>query len=178
MKSLKPAAAVSAIAASALLLAGCSAGHITQTSEQVAAVDGASAISDNEEVAVHDVTVVLDSEGQSALKFTAINQNTKREPHILQSVTVDGTPVQLNGSTTIASECSLVADSAEALEAMPKSDSNCIEYVTTSLPNKNFAYAGNVPVQFKFDVATVDVTATISAPTVQSGQSERGEAHK
>ena len=46
MKSLKQVA-VAAAAAGALALTGCSAGQITQTSDQVAAVDGASAATEN-----------------------------------------------------------------------------------------------------------------------------------
>ena len=87
MKSLK--SAVSAIAASALLLAGCSAGQITQTSDQVAAVDGAGAASDNQEVAVQDVTVVLDDNGQAALKFTAINFLQQLHLPLLRQLCID-----------------------------------------------------------------------------------------
>lgn len=181
MKSLKPAAAVSAIAASALLLAGCSAGQITQTSDQVAAVDGAAAASGNNEVAVQDVTVVLADNGQAALKFTAINQNDARKPHTLQSVTVDGTPVQLGGPAEIAAQCTLVGDSAEGLQSIPQAASDCIQYVPTSVANKDFAFGGNVPVSFRFDTGTVDVDATVSAPILPSGESQRGgnqaEAH-
>jgi len=173
VKSLKSATAVSAIAASALLLAGCSAGQITQTSDQVAAVDGASAKSENNEVAVQDVTVVLDENGQAALKFTAVNQNEARKPHTLQSVTVDGTPVQLGGPAEIDARCSLVGDSAEGLKGIPQAKDGCIKYVATSLPNKNFAFGGNVPVSFKFDTGSVDASATVSAPHLTSGESDR-----
>ncbi|WP_288832581.1 hypothetical protein [uncultured Corynebacterium sp.] len=173
VKSLKPAAAVSAIAASALLLAGCSAGQITQTSDQVAAVDGAGAASDNQEVAVQDVTVVLDDNGQAALKFTAINQNDNRKPHTLQSATVNGTPVQLGGPTEIPAQCTLVGDSAESLSTIPQAEGDCIQYVPTTVVNKDFAFGGNVDVSFRFDAGNVDVTATVSAPTLPSGESHR-----
>lgn len=176
MKSLKPAAAVSAIAASALLIAGCSAGQITQTSNQVAAVDGASVTSENQEIAVQDVTVVLEDNGVAALKFTAINQNDSREPHTLLSATVDGNDVEFDAPVEIPAQCVLVADSEAAIGSIPRSDSDCIQYVTTSVFNDNFAYGGNVEVSFRFDNATVDVTATVSAPTLPSGASSRDEA--
>lgn len=119
MKSLKPAAAVSAIAASALLIAGCSAGQITQTSNQVAAVDGASTTSENQEIAVQDVTLVLEENGTAALKFTAINQNDARQPHTLLSASVNGNDVVLDGPTEIPAQCVLVADSQPAIASIP-----------------------------------------------------------
>ncbi|MDY5785761.1 MULTISPECIES: hypothetical protein [unclassified Corynebacterium] len=175
MKSLKPAA-VSAVAASALLLAGCSAGQITQTADQVAAVDGAAAATNDNEILVQDVTVILGDAGQAALKFTAINQNIHRQPHSLESVTVDGVPVQLSGATQFDASCNLVGDSATALESIPQAESDCISYVATSLPNNDFAFAGNLPVEFTFDAGTIDVTATVSAPRLQSGEAMRDEA--
>ena len=170
MKSLK---LVAVIAAAGLALTGCSAGQITQTSNQVAAVDGASAATENGEIAVQDVTVVLAEDGQAALKFSATNQDTSMKDHTLQSVTVDGTPVQLANNNTIKYNCVLVADSAEGLDRLPQDDNNCIDYAATSLPNKDFAYGGNVPVKFNFDTGAVEVTATVSAPTLASGQVDR-----
>lgn len=93
--------------------------------------------------------------------------------HTLQSVTVDGTPVQLANNNTIKYNCVLVADSAEGLDRLPQDDNNCIDYATTSLPNKDFAYGGNLPVKFNFDTGAVEVTATVSAPTLASGQVDR-----
>ena len=173
VKSLKQVAVIAAAGCAALALTGCSAGQITQTSNQVAAVDGASAATENGEIAVQDVTVVLAEDGQAALKFSATNQDTSMKDHTLQSVTVDGTPVQLANNNTIKYNCVLVADSAEGLDRLPQDDNNCIDYVATSLPNKDFAYGGNVPVKFNFDTGAVEVTATVSAPTLASGQVDR-----
>ena len=173
MKSLKQVAVIAAAGCAALALTGCSAGQITQTSNQVAAVDGASAATENGEIAVQDVTVVLAEDGQAALKFSATNQDTSMKDHTLQSVTVDGTPVQLANNNTIKYNCVLVADSAEGLDRLPQDDNNCIDYAATSLPNKDFAYGGNVPVKFNFDTGAVEVTATVSAPTLASGQVDR-----
>ncbi|WP_175934488.1 hypothetical protein [Corynebacterium sp. Marseille-P4321] len=172
MKSLK-AAGVALAAGAALALTGCSAGQITQTSDQVAAVDGASGATENGEVAVQDVTVVLAEDGTAALKFTATNQDTSMKDHTLQNVAVDGQTVQLENSGAIKYNCALVADSAEGLERMPQDDDNCIVYTETALNNEGFAYGGNLPVKFTFDTGTVDVTATVSAPTLPSGQVNR-----
>lgn len=177
MKSLKPVArrggAVSLAAASALLLAGCSAGQITQTSSQVAAVNGASAQTEDGSVTVQDVTVLLDADGNAALKFTASNQDYDRHEHQLKSVKVDGQTVQLTTPKPMAYNCSIVGDSEEGIDKMPQAESACIQYVTTSLENEDFAYGGNLPVEFNFDSGTVNTIATVAAPTVESGKSER-----
>ena len=99
MKSLKPLAAVAV--ASALALTGCSAGQITQTSNQVAAVDGATAFTEDRELSVQDATVILAEDGQAAVKFTVTNQDRSMKDHTLKSVTVDGTPAALGSSRPI-----------------------------------------------------------------------------
>lgn len=168
MKSLKSAARrggiVSAAALSALALASCSAGQVTQTSTQVAAVDGAWADSEGGEIAVRDVTVLVLDEQNAAVQFTAINQDPSMAVHSLESVTVDGADVQLDNTPPLEHNCSLVADSEEGFEAIPETDIGCIEYTTTSLPNDNYPIAGSIPVTFTFDAGTIEVTAPISAP--------------
>ncbi|AWB84644.1 hypothetical protein [Corynebacterium liangguodongii] len=177
VKSLKPGAAGVAVAASAVLLASCSAGQITQTSSQVAAVDGASTESESGAVAVHDVTVVLSEDGQAALKFTAVNQDSSMKPHRLLTAAVDGVSVELTPAPReIASKCTVVGDSAAGIKALPQAEGDCIQYVATSVANKGFAYGGNVPVTFTFDSGKVETDAAISAPTLASGESDRGPA--
>ena len=174
MKSLKRVAAVAVAGCASLALVGCSAGQITQTSNQVAAVDGASASTEDGSVAVQDVTVVLAEDGQAALKFTATNQDTSMKDHTLKSVDVDGQNVTISGNSSIAYNCALVADSKDGLERMPQDkNDNCIEYTATTLANDDFAYGGNVPVTFNFDTGSLDVVATVSAPTLASGQVDR-----
>ena len=174
MKSLKRVAAAAVAGCATLALVGCSAGQITQTSNQVAAVDGASASTEDGSVSVQDVTVVLAEDGQAALKFTATNQDTSMKDHTLKSVDVDGQNVAISGNSSIAYNCALVADSKDGLERMPQDkNDNCIEYTATTLANDDFAYGGNVPVTFNFDTGSLDVVATVSAPTLASGQVDR-----
>lgn len=168
MKSLKPVAALSV--ASALALAGCSAGQITQTSDQVAAVDGASGSTEGKEISVQDVTVVLADSGQAALKFVVTNQDRTQADHKLVSAEVDGQKVQMSTPKEIGYNCSVVGDSAEGLERAPEAKDACIQYIPTTVENKDFAYGGNVPVKFNFDKGSVEVSATVSAPTLASGQ--------
>ncbi len=172
VKSLKPVAAL--VAASALALAGCSAGQITQTSSQVAAVDGATAFTENDEVSVQDVQIVLSEEGTAALKFAATNQDTSMAEHTLQSVSVNGQEVNFSPAPkAMGYNCVIVGDSAEGLERMPQYDNECFQYIETTLPNQDFAYAGNVDVQFSFDAGTLNVPATVSAPLLPAGEGDR-----
>ena len=177
VKSLKSVArrggAVSVAAASALLLAACSAGQITQTSSQVAAVNGASAQTEDGSVAVRDVTVLLDETGQAALKFTATNQDYDMREHKLQSVEVDGQQVELGSVDAMPYNTVIVGDSADGLRNMPEADMDKIQYVETELDNKDFAYGGNLPVTFTFDSGKIETLATVSAPTVESGKTHR-----
>lgn len=177
MKSLKSAARrggiISAAALSALALASCSAGQVTQTASQVAAVNGAEGNTEDGTVAVRDVTVVVDDQGEAALKFTAINQDTTMTEHTLESVEVDGTPVEVD-SATLRRDCVLVADSAAGLEVTPRSENTgCIEYAETSLPNEDFAYGGNLPVTFTFDSGEITVNAAVSAQQLPAGTFHR-----
>ena len=173
VKSLKRVAAAAVAGCATLALVGCSAGQITQTSNQVAAVDGASASTEDGSVAVQDVTVVLAEDGQAALKFTATNQDTAMKDHTLRSVKVNGTPANVQGAEPIGYNCVLVADAAESLANVPQSEDACIQYVPTTVANDDFAYGGTVPVEFDFDSGSVTVDATVSAPLLESGQVER-----
>ncbi|MGZ7497406.1 hypothetical protein ACXM2N_10095 [Corynebacterium sp. ZY180755] len=177
VKSLKATARrgalISVAAVSALALASCSAGQITQTSSQVAAVDGAEAATESNTVVVRDVTVHVDKEGQAGLKFVAVNQDNTNKDHNLRSVTVDGETVTLNGDTTIKSNCSLVADLQAELDRFPQAEAGCINYVATSLPNTGLAVGGNKDVTFNFDDGEINVVATISEPVYESGTVDR-----
>ena len=91
-------ATISATAIAALVLASCSAGQITQTSSQVAAVDGGEAETEDGNIAVRDVAIQVQPEsGEASLKFTAVNQAYSDEEFTLDSVTVDGQDVPLSG---------------------------------------------------------------------------------
>lgn len=173
VKSLKPVAVLSAAAASALVLVGCSAGQITQTSSQVAAVDGATAFTEDGALSVQDVTIVLDENGKAALKFVATNQDTAMTEHRLVSADVNGKQVKMDRANAIAYNCAVVGDSKDGLERMPQLNNGCTQYVTTTVDNDDFAYGGNVDVKFTFDTGDVDVTATVSAPNLPAGEVDR-----
>ncbi|MFP7366210.1 hypothetical protein SFC07_10650 [Corynebacterium callunae] len=177
VKSLNSAARRGAImtvaAVSALALSACGAGQITQTSSQVAAVDGNQAAAESGAVIVRDVTVHVTEEGEAGVKFTAINQDTENISHTLESVTVEGENVTLDEVEPLERNCSLVADLESELALLEEPEVGCIQHVATSVENPGFAYGGVVPVTFTFNTGEITVDATVSAPVLESGQVTR-----
>src|SRR5690625_527304 len=94
-------ATISATAIAALALASCSAGQITQTSSQVAAVDGSDAESADGNIAVRDVAIQVEPDtNEASLKFTALNQAYTDEQITLESISVDGQDVRSEEHTS------------------------------------------------------------------------------
>ena len=135
----------------ALALSACGAGQISQTANQVAAVDGASAHSDDNTIAVRDVTVVVNDDSTAALKFTAVNQDTSESTHTLESVTVGGEQVTLSEKPKLERECTVVADSKKYIDNLTKPETGCITHISTSLENNGLALGGTKDVVFNFD---------------------------
>lgn len=179
MQSLKSAARRGAImsvtALSALALASCSAGHVAQTAEKVAAVDGASASTEDGKVSVRDVTIQVEPDsGETSLKFLAINEGYEIGDVTLESITVDGQHVTIEGAEPIARDQSLYGDSAANLEELPKDEKDKnVTYVTTSLNNEEFGFGGARPVTFTFNTGTIEVDAAVAASPLQSGKYDR-----
>ena len=179
MQPLKTAARrgaiISVTALSALALASCSAGHITQTSQKVAAVDGSSAATEDGAVAVRDVTIQVEPDsGETSLKFVAVNQGYDVSDVTLESVSVDGQDVELGSTKPMARDQSIIADSAKNLEELKKDKKNKnVQYVETSLENEDFGYAGSRPVTFTFNNGTIEVDAAVAASPLKSGEYNR-----
>ncbi len=177
MKSLKSAARrgamISVAAASALALASCSAGQITQTSDQVAAVDGSEIDNANGTIVLRDVTISLTEQGQAGVKFTAINQDNSNKEHVLKSITVDGTKATIDGDTKLASDCSIVGGIKAEISQLTEPKAGCITHVITSVENKGLAVGGSKNVVFSFDSGDIALDATIAAPVLESGQHDR-----
>ncbi|MBG9258785.1 hypothetical protein [Corynebacterium belfantii] len=177
VKSLKSAARrgamISVAAASALALTSCSAGQITQTSDQVAAVDGSEVDNANGTIALRDVTISLTEQGQAGVKFTAINQDNSNKEHVLKSITVDGTKAIIDGDTKLASDCSIVGGIKAEISQLTEPKAGCITHVITSVENKGLAVGGSKNVVFSFDSGDIALDATIAAPVLESGQHDR-----
>ena len=148
-------------ATSALLLASCSAGQITQTSDQVAAVDGASVNSSDNTIAVRDVTIHVTKDGETGVKFTAINQDKKRD-------------------ATHKAGCNLVGGIPSEMAKLTEPEGACVTHVTTTADNPGFPLGGTKDVVFDFDSGQVTARAAVAAPVLESGKVNRqtgAEAH-
>ncbi len=179
MKSLKSAARrgaiISVAAMSALSLAACSAGHITQTSQKVIAVDGTNAKTEDGAVAVRDVTIQLEpNDGTASLKFSVINDGYADGKVTLQSIDVDGQSVNVSSTQPIGRGQSIIGDSKANLDAVPQDEtSNSVQYITTDLTNEDYAFGGIRPVTFTFNNGELTVDAPVSASPLTSGQYNR-----
>lgn len=163
-------------AGSALALTACGAGQISQTADQVAAVNGTAAAEGN--VAVRDVSVVVTPDNDVALKFTAANLEDKGSPISLERVTVNGKKVALEGDNTIAPGCNLVADYEDATEKLANAgQTTCNTYLATKLTKTSDIHlGGNAEVKFAFNNGNVDVNASVVAYTPESGEFHRHES--
>ncbi|MCQ9343634.1 hypothetical protein [Corynebacterium kozikiae] len=185
VKSLKSAARrgalISVAATSALALASCSAGQITQTSSQVPAVDGA--FSAYQGVQLRDVTVHVNEEGQAGVKFFAANLDTADRSYDLRGITVDGTPVTLSEPVTLDKGCVVMGGLPEEMDLLTEPEGQCYQLVDATLENTGLAFGGNVPVVFDFGSGEVTVNSTVSMPVAPSGENDRvigegaGEGH-
>ncbi|WP_426706894.1 hypothetical protein [Corynebacterium auriscanis] len=180
-KSTATRAALAAVAAgSALALTACGAGHISQTANQVPAVNGVFAQA-GKQISLRDVAVVVDPNNQLSVKFTAGNVDQVGKKVNLQSVKVDGKPVTLQGDKAVGPNCSLVADYKDAVESMKKGgqQGSCNSYVTTSISGLTGAHIGSQKeVEIKFDTGSAKVNAPIVAYTPKAGTLNRdAETH-
>ncbi|MEY8565866.1 hypothetical protein [Corynebacterium sp.] len=176
MKNRKPAArrllAVTAGCA-ALALSACGAGQISQTANQVAAVNGTNG--ELGDAFVRDVALVTQEDNSVALKFNASNQGIEGKDITLKGISVQDASVDLDENITISPDCSVVADSESAIAEMNPSDATvgCTQYLETTVKGENFYSGAARTVTFQFDNGDVEINAPIVAWTSEAGQTYR-----
>ncbi len=161
----RSALAIAVIGAASLGLTACGAGQISQTADQVAAVDGASGHTEDTAVNVRDVTILVTDSSQASLKFTAVNdEKVGGEAVNLNSVTVDGTPVQLAANPNIGSGCSLIVNTPRQNEVQPSADRAhmCAEYGIATIADPGAVPGQQRKVTFSFSNGDVTVNAPVS----------------
>ncbi|WP_297006565.1 hypothetical protein [uncultured Corynebacterium sp.] len=184
MKHLKSPAARGALALAAgsvaLTLTACGAGQISQTANQVPAVNGTNGqIGD---AVVRDVSLIIQEDNSVALKFNASNQAIKDNPITLSSVKVEDATFDLGGAKTIDGRCNLVADSAQGLEDM-RADAadaalgadSCTKYLATSLEGADFYPGASRNVTFTFDEGQIEINAPIASYYAPAGALHRDQ---
>ena len=170
-------------AASAVALAACGAGQISQTANQVAAVDGAQNVQEAVPggVAIRDAHIIVDPEsGDAALKFSVTNQERSNDAvYTLESVEVEGageaqlTPVTStksydaasNGEQEIPRDCQMVVDYAGAVEqysAQADANPGCITYISSTFQGPE-------------GTEEIELFVTISSYIPEAGSVDRGD---
>lgn len=203
-KSVARRGGIATVAAgSALALAACGAGQISQTANQVAAVDGAAntqaAVPGG--VAVRDAHVVVYPDGTAGVKFSVANEERGGDEYTLVSVEVEGagevdlSPVAQtptaerlsDDALTIPRDCSIVADAdRQVAELADTAEGNpaCISYVGTTVDAGSLAGAetsaagGNRLITFVFTsdkggTERIELHGTVSAFIPEAGVLDR-----
>mgnify|MGYP001756679535 CR=1 FL=1 len=161
-------------AGSALALSACGAGQITQTSSQVAAVNGASGSAGHADV--QDVSVVVGPDNSLALKFTVTNEDEKGKAVTVESVKVDGKEVSGLDEAEIPAGGSLVADGEFAMDDLKTKGQDQLKYTATSVKGVDDVYVGgHKKVTFKLNVGEVELNAPVNAYVPEAGKLHRDE---
>lgn len=161
-------------AGSALALSACGAGQITQTSSQVAAVNGAHGNAGHADV--QDVSVVVGPDNALALKFTVTNEDEKGQAVKIESVKVDGKEVSGINNAEIPAGGSLVGDGKFAMEDLETKGQAQLKYATTSIKGLQDVYVGgHKKVTFKMNVGEVELNAPVNGYVPESGKLHRDE---
>lgn len=183
MKHLKSPAARGALAlvagSAALALTACGAGQISQTANQVPAVNGTNG--EAGDAVVRDVSLIIQEDRSVALKFNASNQAIEDSPVTLSSVKVEGATYDLGTPKTIDGRCNIVADSeqglkdmqADAAKAALADGSSCTEYLPTTVEGTDFFPGASRTVTFAFDSGDIQVNAPITSYYAPAGTLHR-----
>lgn len=168
-------AVLTAAALSAFALTACSAGQITQTDTQVAAVNGAEINTSAEGLVLRDATVIVDKDNKASLKFTVLNNDPKTVSYNLISVMVNGKSVELPAdlNKTIAAGGTMVVAPKSDLENIPKSDSKITSYGTIDLENQGFAHGAHAEFEINFDNASGKGQIPVAGSQLKSGEHTR-----
>ena len=158
-------------AGSALTFTACSAGQITQTGSQVAAVNG---VSGSQGFAtVSGAAVVVGPDDGLEMKFTAGNLADNKAPIRLESVEVEGKQVSGIPVQEIKPGCNIVADKNGNVKDMENAarESTCNIYASTDIPGLKDVYlGGHKKVTFTFSNGTIELNAPVVAFTPPSGK--------
>ncbi len=157
----------------ALALTACSAGQISQTANQVAAVNGTNG--DLGDASVRDVTLITQEDNSVALKFNASNTGFDGEDITLDGISVQDADIEFDGPKTLSPECTLVADSQDALDSMnPEGvQSGCTEYLATVVDGEEFYSGAARNVTFEFSNGDIEINAPVTAWYADAGDTYR-----
>lgn len=153
----------------ALGASACSSGQISQTANQVAAVDGGRGSS--EQLTVNDFQVLVPEEGDEARVGFAVSYTgyDSEQPISIESAEVDGTPVELGATQPMERGCTIVFDASEDAEPMPASADICLEHTTATLTGAEDLHIGtSLPATISFSNGEqIELDAAIMAEVLE-----------
>lgn len=159
----------------ALGASACGAGQVSQTANQVAAVDGGRGSSG--ELHVNDLQVVLpENGGEARVGFVASFTGYGLGDTIsLERVEIDGTEVQLGGTEPMERGCSVVVDPREDAEPAPAQEGVCVERTTATLPSADDLTIGSpVPATVTFSNGDqIETDAAVVGEILEAGEYDR-----
>lgn len=176
--------AATAVAA-AFGLSACGAGQHTQTSTQIAAVDGGSGKSAN--IVVNDFRVVVpegEDDGEASVGFVASFNGAdlgSAEGVELESVKIDGKNAQITDAKPLKRNCALIAGVPEGADANGEfTDSEperafdpCMSYIEVTIPGE-FKLGESLPGEVTFaGEEPIEVLAGVVAAREEAGQFSR-----
>lgn len=135
----------------ALGVTACGAGQVSQTANQVAAVDGGRGTAGD--LTVNDLQVIIpDDGGQARVGFVAAFTGYGLDDTVsVDSVEINGVKAQLGPSEPMARGCSVVFDATADAEPVPAKDDICIEHTTATLAaSKDLHLGTSVPATISF----------------------------
>lgn len=158
----------------ALGASACSAGQVSQTANQVAAVDGGNGSAGD--LYVNDLVVAVPDEGETRVGFTAsFSGYGLGEEVALDRVEINGTEVQLGEAQPLERGCSLVFLPGENATPEPSPEGVCVEQTTATLPGADDLKIGtSVPATVSFsNGAQIETQAAVIAPVLEAGEYTR-----
>lgn len=173
--------AATAVAA-AFGLSACGAGQHTQTSTQIAAVDGGSGKSAN--IVVNDFRVVVPEGegGEASVGFVASYNGAgigSEEGVQLESVKVDGQDAQITDAKPLTRNCALIAGvkegaDAEFTDSEPETAFDpCMSYIEVTVPG-DFNIGESLPGEVTFSgEEPIELLAGVVSEREEAGQYSR-----
>lgn len=172
---LRRTALVVLAACAALGASACSAGQVSQTAYQVAAVDGGSGSAGNLEV--NDFVVVLPESGAGEARVGFVASYTGSgfgDAVSLDDVRIDGVEARVGQSQALARGCSLVVSAAEDARPATAQEGVCVEQTTATVPSGSLTIGQSVPATLTFSNGErIETLAGVIAPVPDAGEYSR-----
>ena len=162
----------------ALGASACSGGQVSQTANQVAAVDGGRG--EAGELTVNDLQVIVPEDGGEvrvgfAASYTGYGFD---DPVSIDSVEIDGVPAQLGETQPMERGCTIVFDAREGVEPVPPQADICLQNAVATLPSSEELKIGtSAPATVSFSNGDrIETEAAVMASILEAGEFTRPAA--